>query len=208
MIVVSKTPDGPDGLLKYVRTTLKSAANSRDREAIRRFFREPIDPYGVPAALVHKLTRHSLPILRERSPKARDYFFNELMKSGRHEEGMLAIYLARRFTRGCGAREFKLWERWLDRYVTNWAHCDGISMHLFGAAIANEPSLAGQLEAWTESPNLWKRRAAAASLVREARHGRHQALVNRILSRLGRDETDLIKKAVVWLKRERARASD
>ncbi|MEP7366736.1 MAG: DNA alkylation repair protein [Acidobacteriota bacterium] len=195
-----------DELLTYLRTRLHAAANDHDRAAIRRFFREQIDPYGVPAALVHELTRHALPILRQRTPAARDRFFNELMKSGKHEEGMLAIYLARRFTRICGPCEWKLWERWIDRYVSNWAHCDGISMHLLGAAIAKHPTLAAQLESWTASPNLWKRRAAAASLVRESRKGHHKALISRILKTLERDDADLIKKAVVWLKRERARA--
>ena len=199
-------PPPQDDLLQYLRARLRDAANDSDRAAIRRFFREQVDPYGVPAALVHELTRHALPILRGRTPAERDRFFNELMKSGKHEEGMLVIYLARRFTRGCGACEWKLWERWIDRYVSNWAHCDGISMHLLGAALAHDPSLAAQLESWTASPNLWKRRAAAAALVREARKGRHKALINRILNALERDDADLIKKAVVWLKRERARA--
>ena len=200
-------PARPDPLLESLRARLQAAANPRDRAAIRRFFREQVDPYGVPAALVHELTRHALPILRQRSPAARDRFFNHLMQSGKYEEGMLVIYLARRFTRHCGPCEWKLWERWIDRYVSNWAHCDGISMHLLGAALANHPSLAPQLESWTASPNLWKRRAAAASLVREARQGRHKALVNRILKALEKDEADLIKKAVIWLKRERARAA-
>jgi len=197
----------PDPLLEHIRARFAEAANERDRAAIRRFFREQVEPYGVKANLVHELTRHSLPVLRQRTPAARSRFFEALWKSGKFEEGMLMIYLARRFTRGCGAREFKLWERWLDRYVTNWAHCDGVSMHLIGAAIAREPELAAQLEAWTQSPNLWKRRSAAASLVREARKGRHAALVGRILKALERDEADLIKKAVVWLRRERGRAA-
>lgn len=196
-----------DPLLEEIRARFAAAANEGDRAAIRRFFREQVEPYGVKATLVHELTREALPVLRERTPAARNRFFEQLWKSGKFEEGMLVIYLARRFTRGCGECEFKLWERWLDRYVTNWAHCDGISMHLLGAAIAHEPELAGRLEAWTESPNLWKRRSAAASLVREARQGKHKALVGRVLKALERDEADLIKKAVVWLQRERGRAT-
>ena len=196
-----------DPLLAHIRSRFAEAANERDRAAIRRFFREQVDPHGVPAALVHELTRHALPLLRERTSAERNRFFQELWKSGKYEEGMLVVYLARRFTRGCGVCEFKLWERWLDRYVTNWAHCDGISMHLLGAAIAHEPELAAQLEGWTVSPNMWKRRSAAASLVREARKGKQAALVGRILKALERDEADLIKKAVVWLKRERGRGT-
>ncbi|MCC6292902.1 MAG: DNA alkylation repair protein [Bryobacterales bacterium] len=195
-----------DPLLRQIRERLRAAANEGDRTAIRRFFRETVTPYGVKSTLVHELTRYALPLLRERTPAARNRFFQELWKSGMYEEGMLAVYLARRFTRGCGPCEFKLWERWLDRYVTNWAHCDGISMHLIGAAIAHHPELAARLEPWTLSPNLWKRRSAAASLVREARQGRHRALTGRILRRLEGDPESLIQKAVIWLQRERARA--
>lgn len=195
-----------DPLLLHIRQRLQTAANETDRAAIRRFFRETVTPCGVKATLVHELTRYALPILRERTPAARNRFFEALWKSGLYEEGMLAVYLARRFTRDCGPCEFKLWERWIDRYATNWAHCDGISMHLIGSAIAQHPELAVQLEAWTASPNPWKRRSAAASLVREARQGRHAGLTGRILERLEGDPASLIRKAVVWLRRERGKA--
>ena len=38
-----------------------------------------------------------------------------------------------------------MFEHWVDRYVKNWAHCDGVSTWLLAACIANQPALADRL---------------------------------------------------------------
>src|SRR5437773_7801013 len=55
---------------------------------------------------------------------------------------------------------------------------------------------------WTASPNRWKRRAAAVSLVHGARTGRNSALILQVAERLLRDEDDLVREGVGWLLKE------
>ena len=113
----------------------------------------------------------------------RNRFCNELWKSGTDEEGNLAIYLYRHFRKQCASCEFHLFEKWIDRYVNNWGHCDGVAHYLISASIENEPELASLLPPWTASANRWKRRAAAVSLVHAARRGAHTALILEIAER-------------------------
>ena len=74
-----------------------------------------------------------------------------------------------RFGKQCGRCEFQLFEKWIDRYVSNWAATDTVCTLLVEASIRNEPGLARELVAWTSSKNRWKRRAAAIGLVKAER---------------------------------------
>jgi len=116
--------------------------------------------------------------------------------------GAVVCYLYRRFARQCGAREFKLFTGWLDRYVDNWGLTDGVSLWLLGASIANDPSLIDRLDAWTKSKNRWKRRAAAVALVPSARRGLNTNAIFRIAHPLMTDEDDMVQKAAGWLLKE------
>jgi 3-methyladenine DNA glycosylase AlkD len=108
----------------------------------------------------------------------------------------------RRFAKQCGAREFQLFTRWLDRYVDNWGLTDGVSLWLLGASIANDPSLIDKLDSWTRSKNRWKRRAAAVALVYSAKRGEHTGAILRIAAPLIEDDDDMVQKGVGWLLKE------
>lgn len=132
----------------------------------------------------------------------RDRFCTALWRGGTFAGGALVCYVYRRFAKQCGAREFKLFTKWLDRYVDNWGLTDGLSLWLLGASIANEPALIGELDAWTRSKNRWKRRAAAVALVPSARRGLHTREILRIAQPLMPDDDDMVRKGVGWLLKE------
>ena len=154
---------------------------------------------AVRAAQVQKLAAAVYPKVKSWPLADRNRFCNELWKSGTDEEGNLAIYLYRHFRKQCASCEFHLFEKWIDRYVNNWGHCDGVAHYLISASIENEPELASLLPPWTASANRWKRRAAAVSLVHAARRGAHTALILEIAERMLPDEDDLVRKGVGWL---------
>jgi len=118
------------------------------------------------------------------------------------EEGVVVCHLYRRFAKSCGEREFRMFEQWIDRYVRNWSHCDGVSTWLIAASIANRPGLADRLVAWTKSKNRWKRRSAAVSLIQEAKAGRNTETIFHIAGLLLQDADDLVRKGVGWLLKE------
>jgi 3-methyladenine DNA glycosylase AlkD len=175
-----KRADGPD-LLADTRAALAAARRAPD---------------------VHALAPAVYRALKPEPATVRNRFCTELWKSGRWQEWALACYVYRRFARACGAAEWSLFERWLDRYVDNWGACDSLSSWLLAACIENEPGLSTALPAWTRSRNRWKRRAAAVALVYEAKRGRSTGRILEVAALLIGDVDDMVQKGLGWLLKE------
>jgi len=189
-------------LLARLRQQLLAEGTPEIAAAMQRFFKEPVDSYGVKSPRIRALAREAYHEIKHWAPAGRNRFSTELFKSGKSEEGALAIYVYDRFSRQCGACEMKLFERWMNRYVTNWAHCDGVCAWLVAASIRNDPRLIPQLHPWTQSANRWMRRGAAVALVRSARRGEHTASILKIAGILLRDPDEMVQKGVGWLLKE------
>ncbi len=156
----------------------------------------------VTAPDLHEVAKLIYPRVKALSIADRDRLCTALWQAASFEGGVIVCYVYRRFAKQCGAREFKLFTRWLNRYVDNWGLTDGLSLWLLGASIANEPALIDELDAWTLSKNRWKRRAAAVALVPSAKHGLHTREIFRIARRLVPDDDDMVQKGVGWLLKE------
>jgi 3-methyladenine DNA glycosylase AlkD len=154
------------------------------------------------APKIHQVARDFHPRVQKLPIPERDRLCTNLVSSRNHSEGALACYLYRRFAKQCGAREFQLFTRWLDKYVDNWGMTDGLSLWLLGASIANDSSLIDKLGPWTRSKNRWKRRAAAVALVYSAKRGEHTRAILRIAAPLIEDPDDMVQKGVGWLLKE------
>lgn len=168
----------------------------------RRFFREEVRTYGVRTVHVNELVRLVYREVKGWSVEDRDRLMVRLWKTGRLQPGVVVCHVYRRFARSCGAREFELFEGWIDRYVGNWAHADGVASWLLAACIANQPDLRFRLQDWVTSGNRWKRRCAAVGLLQEAKHGRHTGDVFSIAEQLLADRDDMVEKGVGWLLKE------
>ncbi len=189
-------------LLKATRAGLKASADPEFEAGLRWFFKEPVKPYGVRTPQIRELARVAYGEVKQWPAADLDRFVTELWKSGMLEEGVLVTHLYRRFAKSCAEREFRMFEQWLDRYVTNWSNCDGVSTWLLAASIANRPGLADRLAPWTKSKNRWKRRSAAVSLIQEAKGGRNTETIFHICGLLLNDADDMVRKGVGWLLKE------
>jgi 3-methyladenine DNA glycosylase AlkD len=191
-------------LLEEIRGRLRGLADEKVRVSQDRFFTEEqrVDSYGVASPDVKRIAQDVYRQMKKWPAADRDRLCTALWESGKNEEGALVCYMYRRFAKQCGAREFRVFTRWLDRYVANWGHTDGLSLWLLGASIANEPALIDNLDEWTRSKNRWKRRAAAVSLVPSARRGLHTREIFRIAQPLIPDDDDMVRKGVGWLLKE------
>ena len=188
-------------LLARIRGDLRALADPQFRASIQRFFREPVDAWGVRTPAVRRLAATLFREVRTWPAARRNRLCNELWKSGKLEESSVAVCLYEKLARQCGACEFHLFEKWIDRFAANWAHCDGICKLLW-ATFENEPDLPHHVSTWTASPNRWKRRAAVVALVREAKRGRHTKLLLEIAGSLLDDPDDMVQKGVGWLLKE------
>lgn len=189
-------------LLAHLRSELAARVDPRYRQGALNYFREPVDLWGVRAPLVRQIAGAAYHEVKTWPAAARDKFAAGLWQSGKLEESSIAIYVYRRFRKQFAAGEFRLFERWIDRYVNSWASCDGVSSWLLAAAIENEPALIRRLPAWTRSRNRWKRRAAVVSLLQEAKQGRHTEAILEIAALLLDDADDMVQKGVGWVLKE------
>jgi 3-methyladenine DNA glycosylase AlkD len=97
---------------------------------------------------------------------------------------------------------FYLFEKWVNKYVHNWAHCDDLSSHLIGEVVDMHPKFINNLIKWTKSKNRWVRRSSAVSLVVHARHGKYLKEIFKISEKLMQDKDDMVQKGVGWLLKE------
>ncbi|MGJ5814127.1 DNA alkylation repair protein [Paludibaculum fermentans] len=192
----------PEGLSDHIHERMLALADPGFATGQRRFFQHEVDTYGVRTQHLNALVREVYAVIRDWPLAGRNTLMKHLWETGKLESGTLACHLYRRFARQCTACEFQLFERWLDRYVHNWAHTDGVSSWLLAACIENEPELRFALKPWTTSLNRWKRRASAVSLLQEAKAGRHTAYIFEIASLLLPDRDDMVEKGIGWLLKE------
>ena len=189
-------------MLQFINREFEADAEPEFATNLRRFFKEDVDPYGVRGARVKQTEAAVYREIKHWSIADRDRLCETLWKNGKLECGMLVNHLYRRFRKQCGAREFAMFELWIDRFVTNWAHTDGVAGWLMAASIENDPALIDRLYKWTNAPNRWKRRAAAVAVIQEAKHGRHTEAIFKISEMLFADEDDMVRKGVGWLLKE------
>jgi 3-methyladenine DNA glycosylase AlkD len=191
-------------VLHQIRSRLTSLADPHTRATLDRFFTAEQRPnsYGVASPELRRIAQDAYREIKNWPVPDRDRLCVALWESGMSEEGSIVCYIYKRFAKTCGAREFRMFTRWLHRYVHNWSATDGLSLWLLGASIANDPSLIANLDAWTRSKNRWKRRASAVALVPSARRGLHAKEIFRIAEPLIPDQDDMVQKGVGWLLKE------
>lgn len=189
-------------LFEEIVTRLESAADPEWAEGQRSFFRHEVRTRGVRMAALKPVIQDVARRIKPWPVSDRNALMKRLWETGQLEDGALVCHVYRRFARSCASCEFKLFERWIDRYVRNWAHCDGVGTFLVAACLANEPELRFALREWARSKNRWKRRAAAVSLIHEAKHGRYPEFIFEIAAVLLPERDDMVEKGVGWLLKE------
>jgi len=192
----------PVDLAAYIHQQMLAHSDPDFAAGQRRFFQHEVDTYGVRTVNLNGLIREAARIVKPWPAAQRNTLMKLLWETGKLESGVLVCHVYRRFAKNCLECEFRLFEKWLERYVRNWAHCDGVSSWLLAASIANQPELRHELVAWTNSKNRWKRRASAVSLLQEAKRGRHTSFIFDIAERLLPDRDDMVEKGVGWLLKE------
>jgi 3-methyladenine DNA glycosylase AlkD len=195
-------PQNPKQLSLVIDRRLRDLADPEFAEGQRRFFKHEISTYGVRTTDLHAAARDVYKIVKPWPVEERDELMDRLWRMKGLEAAGLGIYVYRRFAKTCGEREFRLFENWVDRYVNNWASCDGVASWLMAASIGNCPHLALELPGWTGSENRWRKRASAVALLQEAKAGSGLDIIFTVAGRLLGVRDDMVEKGVGWLLKE------
>lgn len=188
-----------------VRKSLKAAANAGVRESVQRFFKEPVKCYGCKAEAVRKIGKEAFSEVKG-LPKAEVFALcEELMASGYIEEFGVAADWAYAARKEYEPADMKVFEKWVGKYVDNWAKCDSLCNHAVGDLIEKYPELVVRLKVWAGSKNRWMRRAAAVSLIVPAKRGLFLDEAFGLADMLLMDGEDMVQKGYGWLLKEASR---
>ncbi len=191
-----------DGVIEEIRAELSAAADPAYREGSMNYFKEDIICYGVRAARVNQLAREYFPRVKGLGKEEIFALCEQLFASGYQEEAGIAADWSHRVRKRYQPADFETFERWVDRYLDNWAKVDIFCSHTVGSFVVMYPEYIDRLKGWTESDNRWVRRAAAVSLIVPARRGEFLADVFDIADRLLTDPDDLVQKGYGWMLKE------
>lgn len=185
--------------LVEIRQTLRDNIQEDTLNSKKRFFKEEVKLLGLSVAEVTKISKHFYQTIKD-SPKE-DIFAlcDELWKSGYSEEAYMACHFSYYISRKYEPADFRVFERWVNEYVTNWATCDTLCNHTVGTIVEKYPEYIEELKKWAKSPNRWVKRAAAVSLIIPARRGLFLNDIFEIADILLTDTDDLVQKGYGWM---------
>lgn len=192
-------------IIEEIRAGLEAAADEKTQAGSTRFFKEEIKLYGVKTAQVTKISKSYFARVKDLRKDEIFALCEELLESGYLEEAGIAAnwsyWINKRYEPG----DFAVFERWVERYIDNWAKCDTLCNHTVGAFMGRYPDHVERLKKWTRSENRWVKRAAAVSLIVPAKKGEFLTDIFEITDSLLLDSDDMVQKGYGWLLKEASR---
>lgn len=186
-------------VIAEIRKSLRESADEKTKSSAQRFFKEKIECYGVKSFTVEKIAKEFFKRVEGLGKKKIFEMCEELFKSNFEEEAWIAanwVYFVRD---DFSESDIKIFERWIEEYINDWAKCDTFCNHAVGALVEKFPANIEKLKVWARSKNLWMRRAAAVTLIIPARRGKFLKDIFQIADILLTDKEDLVQKGYGWM---------
>ncbi len=172
---------------------------------MQRFFKEEIQSHGWYAADLRRTARaFRKDVLRERDFEFLVRLADQLFSGTILEEKTFAVLLLENLDAEFGDREFRTFERWLDR-ISSWADHDALVHCLIAPTIVAKRSRVRKVFTWAKSRDRWHRRAACVALIRGARAKMFFPEIVKLSDFLLADSDDMVQKGLGWLLRETAK---
>lgn len=193
-------------LIKNIREDLNKISNPKLKETSQRFFKEKILCYGTKTSDVVKIAKkywkeEVLKLSKEEIFK----ICEELYASNYSEEAYIVSEWVPNLKDQFVKTDIKIFKKWIDTYINDWAKCDSFCNHTMGDFIEKFPEYIEELKSWTKSKNKWMRRASAVSLILPARRGKYLKDIFEISDVLLLDKEDMVQKGYGWLLKEASR---
>ena len=186
-------------IIKNIRRDLKQNSDEKTRTSGQNFFKETVRLYGVKTAMVSKIGKEHFRVIKDETKATIFDLCEELWQSGYLEESFIACTWSYGVRKQYEPKDFKIFEKWVNQYVNNWASCDTLCNHSVGTFVEMYPEFLSGLKKWAKSKNRWMRRAAAVSLIIPARHGKFLKEIFEIADILLSDQDDLVQKGYGWM---------
>ncbi len=188
-----------NNIVETLRKELENISSEEVRSSGQKFFKEEISSYGVKSADVARIGKIHFESIAGLSKKEIFDICEKLWQSGNLEESFIACNWSYNLHKKFEIEDFKVFELWVNRYVSNWASCDTLCNHTVGEIVEMYPQLINGLKEWTKSENRWVKRAAAVSLIIPARKGLFLNDIFEIANALLLDKDDMVQKGYGWM---------
>ena len=192
-------------IIDNIRRELRQNADEKTRKGSFRFFKESVKPYGVKSATVEVIGKKYFKEIKDMRKEEIFALCEELWESGYMEESFVACNWSYYICKKYEPADFKIFRKWVDNYVGNWASCDSLCNHSIGAFLEIYPAFLQELKRWAKSRNRWMRRASAVSLIIPAREGKFLDDIFELANILLLDQDDLVQKGYGWMLKEASR---
>jgi 3-methyladenine DNA glycosylase AlkD len=186
-------------ILCDLRKELKENIDKHTKETAQHFFKEKIKVYGIKTAIVGKISKKYYAKIENLNKEEIFLLCDELFSSGFIEESFIACNWSYYLKKAYEEKDFLIFEKWLEKYVNNWATCDTLCNHTIGSFIDMFPSYIKELKRWTKSDNRWIKRASSVTLIIPARRGKFLKDIFEIADILINDKDDLVQKGYGWM---------
>lgn len=193
-------------IINRLREELRNNADEKTRISGERFFKEDVKLYGIKSAVVVKIGKEYYKTISANSKSEIFDLCEVLWRSGYMEESFIACNWSYYIHKNYEPDDFKIFEKWVGSYVTNWASCDTLCNHSVGTLVDKFPDKISDLKNWAKSDNRWMKRAAAVSLIIPARHGRFLKDIFEIADILHSDKDDMVQKGYGWMLKSSSQA--
>ena len=191
----------PNQIITDVRLSLIDCIDAKNQTSSLRFYKEgeAANVHGVKMADVGKIAKEGFKQIKQLPKQTIFDLCEELWQAGYLEESVVACIWAESLHKQYEPSDFKVFERWVHNYVTNWAACDTLCNHTIGTFIMMYPDYIAELKKWATSSNLWVKRASSVTLIIPARKGLFLDDIFQIALILLHDNNDLVQKGYGWM---------
>jgi 3-methyladenine DNA glycosylase AlkD len=193
-------------IIENLRSELKQNADEKTRITGERFFKEEVKLYGIKSATVGRISKDHYSTIEDKGKLNIFRLCDELWKSGMMEESFIACNWSHYVYKQYEESDFEIFERWVDKYINNWASCDTLCNHTVGDFVVMYPAYLSGLKKWAKSENRWMKRASAVSLIVPARKGKFLPDIFEIADILHSDKDDMVQKGYGWMLKSASQA--
>lgn len=191
-------------MLSEIAIALSAQGNEATVEKYKRYFKEGYDSYGVPTEAFTSIKKELF--AKYSAELDLDGFLalgDRLVKTGKYEEGSLAMYWLLPFKKQWTKATLEHIGCWLeDGGYRNWAHvdclCSEVIYEFFKLKIITEQDIL----VWREAESLWKRRAVPVSFVQMLQLKLPAKPLVALVEPLMHDQAVMVQKGVGWFLRE------
>ncbi len=186
-------------ILVRLERELERMSDQKLQESGQRYFKEPIKTYGTKTGEVVKLGKSYFKEIKGLDKGEVFELCEELWKSGYLEKTFIACEWTYNMHDLFEEEDLEIFERWIEKYVTNWASCDTFCNHTVGEFLMMYPRHITTIKKWARSNNRWMKRASAVSLIIPARKGMFLKDIFEIADILLLDQDDIVQKGYGWM---------